>query len=58
MYYTDWLSYKAHILIICYLQVFYCKALLISEGHFMYVIENIQVDSLKYNSILFIKEKM
>lgn len=55
IYYLDLLYYKANILMICYL--LYYKNLLISESHFLYIIENIQVDSLKYSSIL-LSEKM
>lgn len=54
--YMYWLYHKANILMIYYL--LYCKNLLISESHFVYMIENIQVGSLKYASILLTKEKM
>lgn len=54
--YMYWLYHKADILMLCYL--LYCKNLLISESHFVYIIENIQVGSLKCSSILLTNEKM
>lgn len=51
-----WLYHKANILMIYYL--LYFKNLLISESHFVYMIENIQVGSLIYGSILLTKEKI
>lgn len=54
--YIYWLCHKANILMTYYL--LYCKNLLISESHFVYMTENIQVDSLKYGSILLTNEKM
>lgn len=54
--YIYWLYHKANILMIYYL--LYCKNLLISESHFVSIIENIQVGSLKYTSILLTNEKM
>lgn len=48
--YMYWLYHKANILMIY--SLLYCKNLLISESHFVYIIENVQVGSLKYSSIL------
>lgn len=48
--YMYWLYHKANILMIY--SLLYCKNLLISESHFVYIIENIQVGSVKYSSIL------